>query len=151
MKRGSRAGLWPQPQPRNFQQQVGKQHSQGPRNPQVGLVGWGCLCAETSARPSEDSQGGDAWLWQVGGFPVWRRLGLGAKMPPHPLLPSSDPVSWQVRQRRCGRKSCGHGPPEGRHRQDGAPMPPPDCRAAPGPGGAEEGLSALQPPRVVEP
>lgn len=24
-------------------------------------------------------------------------------------------------------------------------MPPPDCRAAPGPGGAEEGLSALQP------
>nr|XP_030730590.1 IGF-like family receptor 1 isoform X5 [Globicephala melas] len=66
-------------------------------------------------------------------------------MPPHPLLPSSAPVSWQVLQRCCGRKSCGHGPPEGRLRQDGAPMPPPDCRAAPGPGGAEEGLSALQP------
>ncbi|KAM5210519.1 IGF-like family receptor 1 isoform 2-T4 [Hipposideros larvatus] len=35
---------------------------------------------ETSAHPSEASRGEDAWLWQVGGFPAWRRLGLGAKV-----------------------------------------------------------------------
>lgn len=81
----------------------------------------------------------------------WLLKGTEDPMPPHPLLPSSAPVSWQVRQKRCGRKSCGQGPPDCRLCPDGAPTPPPDCCAAPGPGGASGGLSALRPPRVLEP
>ncbi|XP_057568489.1 IGF-like family receptor 1 isoform X2 [Hippopotamus amphibius kiboko] len=46
--------------------------------PKWNWLGGAAFVLETSY-PSEDSQGGDAWLWQVGRFPVWRRLGLGAK------------------------------------------------------------------------
>lgn len=35
---------------------------------------------ETSVHPSEAFQGEDAWLWQIGGIPVQKRLGLEVKV-----------------------------------------------------------------------